>query len=205
MSLSTTALLARLARRVGDASATTTGSVWDSTDLTQALTEAVEEAWDTFFVTTYDFTSLAGSVNSIAADTAEISVPSSFIATTSTTAVAAPGLISAIEVRETGTLSYTEPLAERWFFVEDGVRIDNLALTTPKIRFANPFNVITEIRLYGGMPIVLPASAGTAVPGTDNAGFVSWLMATAASKLYEMRVTSDPEDQTGLFQTDDIR
>jgi hypothetical protein len=166
----------------------------------QALTEACEESWDAFFVITQDFTSLAGAVNSIAADTAEIAVPSTFIATTSTTAVAAPGLISAIEVSETGTLTYTEPLGERWFFVSDGVMIDPLNLTSPKIRFANPFNCITEIRLYGGLPIVCPTTPSVAVPGTDNAGFVAWLMATASAKLYEMRVTSDQEDQRAYFK-----
>lgn len=199
MSLSTTALLARLARRVGDSAAITTGSVWDSNDLAQALTEAVEESWDSFFVMVNDFTSLTG-LNSVPLNTAEIAVPSTFLPTTSSTSVAAPGLISAIEVRETGATTYTEPLRQRWFFISDGVNIDDLGLATPKIRFANPWGVITEIRLYGGVPIVLPTSAGTAVPGTDNPSAVSWLLTTAAWKLYEMRVTRDGEDQRAYFK-----
>ena len=196
MSLTLGQLDARLARRLGD----TNDSVWDSDDRLQALTEACEEAWDSdFFVIVEDFTTYTGA-SSIAINTAEIAVPSGFLPTASTTAVAAAGLVSAIEVRETGTLTYTEPIGARWHFVEDGVMVDDLSLTSPKIRFANPWNIITEIRLYGGVPIVCPASTSAAMPNSDHAGFVSWLLTTASWKCYEMRVTRDGEDQRAYFK-----
>src|SRR4051812_16917796 len=196
MTLTLAQLDTRLARRLGD----DTGQIWVADDRLQAITEACEEAWDSnFFSIVEDFTTYTGA-SSLAENTAEIAVPSGFLPTASTSAVAAAGIISAIEVRETGTLTYTEPLAAHWFFVTNGVMVDDLSLTSPKIRFANPLNIIFEMRLYGGVPIVCPSSPSVAMPNSDNAGFVSWLLTTASWKCFEMRVKRDGEDQRAYFK-----
>jgi hypothetical protein len=198
VTISQAALQTRLARKVGDPGASTSaGAVWDATDLAQALTEAVEEIGDYFYVPIAPDTTYTGAVSSIAANTAEIAVPSAFLPVTVAGSVSPPGFISAIEIRETGTLTYTEPLYARWQFISQGLMIDPLTVISPKIRFNNPFNSIFEMRIYGGAAITLPASTAAPIPGTDQQGLVPYLMAAASAKLFEMRETSSEEDARG--------
>jgi hypothetical protein len=175
-----------LRERLGD-----DGSVdWTDAQLANAVQDAMRVAWPYFFEVVADETTYAGA-NFRDVNVTEVAVPATFYSATGI------GKITRLEWRPyvgTGVTNYYQ-----WLPLKRGVYLDDLQLTSPKIRFSATRGRQFELKITGLRPLTLPAVNGDNVAGTDWPGFVVWLYFAAekfARAARQRAAQYDPEAET---------
>lgn len=171
--------------------------IWTPAQKFVFLKRAYRIAWPDFYQPFVDTTYTGASA--IPALSGAVDVPGSFLPGNSTSEINLPGEVHSLRVRLTNTSSIVEPMNVPWFWLSRA-DIDPLALlgATPQIRFLQSFNAIFEMEVHGGQPLTIPAANdGTALSGSDNAGFMEWLTCQVMVFCMQSRETQQTEDKRG--------
>lgn len=192
MTIQVSAFLTDLGIQLGDPS----NVIWTRAQLLSFLKRAYRLSPPWFFTVIEDLTTYTGS-NAVAQNTKEVAVPASFIATPSTSEVAANGEVTGLKVRLSGTTTVVEPIPQV-FFPVSVAEIDPISIASPKIRFLQPYNNIFELQVFGWKPLAIPTADDTsALDGSDHRGFLEWL--TLQCEVFAManKETSTNDDKRG--------
>jgi len=196
MTISANSFITDLGIQLGDPSA----SLWPRPQVLSFIKRAYRISWPWFFKTILDDYTYTG-LNAVPINTRELNVPDAFFPTANTNDVAAPGEITGLEIRLTGTTTPVDPVSANWFFVNRAA-IDAMSLypdQMPQIRFLQPYNNIFEMRVHGCVPLAIPtADDTTPLDGSDYAGFLEWL--TCQTMVYCManKETNTNDDKRGF-------
>jgi hypothetical protein len=192
MTIQVSAFLTDLGIQLGDPSNT----LWPRTQLLSFLKRAYRLTAPWFFTPIEDLTTYTG-LNAVTVNTKEVPVPAAFLATPSTTEVAANGEVTGLKVRLSGTTTVVEPISPV-FFPVSVAEIDPLSIATPKIRFLSPYNNIFELQVFGWKPLSIPSADDTSpLDGSDHRGFLEWL--TLQCEVFSManKETNTNDDKRG--------
>lgn len=195
MTVPVNSFITDLGIQLGDPS----GSLWPQAQLLSFLKRAYRISYPWFFTPIMDDTSYTG-LNAVPINTRTVDVPTAFLSSLSATDVSQPGEVTGLKVRLTGTTTPIEPVAHVFFPVKTA-EIDPLTIypgQMPQIRFLTPYNNIFELKIYGCAPLAIPTAVdGTALPGSDNPGFMEWL--TLQCEVFAManKETNTNDDKRG--------
>lgn len=178
--------LTALVREQGNDSA---ALVWSDTQIQNALRRALQNSYPQFFLPVMDETTYAGS-NALAQNTQEIAVPTAYLSDPANGR--GNGFIDSIWCR-IGNGSTNNSYVYPWFRLTKGLRIDPLNYTAPKIRFADLYSQQCELKIYGGVPTIVPTSTSTPIPVTEQPGCQAFLI---AQSLYFLNMARIGQTQT---------
>lgn len=140
----------------------------DTNKTQNAIRRAIRAGFPWFYKPVSDVTTFTGA-GTLARNTASIAVPATFYSS-------GVGRVTQILARMNDGTVNANPTFPGWFSLENGVWVDDMNGSSPKIWFSGTLGAPVELMIYGIRPLLVPNGAGETIEGSDWPGYISYLL-----------------------------